>query len=162
MEKQTAKKITLMDMKIGTQQLKQHRHGKSAGFTLVEMVLVLGIVALLVGAGIVSLVGVLDSGKKTRVKADLNTLSAALRSYETDNMFLPSTEQGLMALVQKPSSRPAPTNYTPKLKKLLLDPWGNPYHYRRPGSKDKGGFDIYSAGPDGQPDSPDDIGNWDL
>lgn len=149
-------------MKTGIQKFTQRSRGKAAGFTLVEMVLVLGIVALLVGAGIVSLVGVLDSGKKTRVKADLNTLSAALRSYETDNMFLPSTEQGIMALVQKPSSRPAPTNYTPKLKKLLLDPWGNPYHYKRPGSKDKGGFDVYSAGPDGQPDTADDVGNWDL
>lgn len=149
-------------MKTGIQKFTQRSRGKAAGFTLVEMVLVLGIVALLVGAGIVSLVGVLDSGKKTRVKADLNTLSAALRSYETDNMFLPSTEQGIMALVQKPSSRPAPTNYTPKLKKLLLDPWGNPYHYKRPGSKDKGGFDVYSAGPDGLPDTADDVGNWDL
>lgn len=149
-------------MKTGIQKFTQRSRGKTAGFTLVEMVLVLGIVALLVGAGIVSLVGVLDSGKKTRVKADLNTLSAALRSYETDNMFLPSTEQGIMALVQKPSSRPAPTNYTPKLKKLLLDPWGNPYHYKRPGSKDKGGFDVYSAGPDGLPDTADDVGNWDL
>ncbi len=138
------------------------RHARSAGFTLVEMVLVLGIVALLVGAGIVSLVGVLDSGKKTRVKADLNTLTAAFRSYETDNMFLPSTEQGVMALVQKPASRPAPANYTPKLKKLLLDPWGNPYHYKRPGAKDKGGFDVYSAGADGLADTADDIGNWDL
>lgn len=149
-------------MKTGIQKFTQRSRGKAAGFTLVEMVLVLGIVALLVGAGIVSLVGVLDSGKKTRVKADLNTLSAALRSYETDNMFLPSTEQGIMALVQKPSSRPAPTNYTPKLKKMLLDPWGNPYHYKRPGSKDKGGFDVYSAGPDGLPDTADDVGNWDL
>lgn len=138
------------------------RHSRSVGFTLVEMVLVLGIVALLVGAGIVSLVGVLDSGKKTRVKADLNTLTAAFRSYETDNMFLPSTEQGVMALVQKPASRPAPSNYTPKLKKLLLDPWGNPYHYKRPGAKDKGGFDVYSAGADGLADTADDIGNWDL
>jgi general secretion pathway protein G len=134
----------------------------TSGFTLVEMVLVLGIVALLVGAGIVSLTGVLDSGKKTRVKGDLNTLSAALRSYETDNMFLPTSAQGLAALVEKPSSRPAPTNYTAKLKKPLLDPWGNSYHYRRPGTKDKGGFDVYSAGPDGQADTGDDIGNWDL
>ncbi len=141
---------------------RHHPRRSTSGFTLVEMVLVLGIVALLVGAGIVSLTGVLDSGKKTRVKGDLNTLSAALRSYETDNMFLPSSEQGLAALVQKPSSRPVPANYTAKLKKPLLDPWGNSYHYRRPGSKDKGGFDVYSAGPDGQADTGDDIGNWDL
>lgn len=134
----------------------------TSGFTLVEMVLVLGIVALLVGAGIVSLTGVLDSGKKTRVKGDLTTITAALRSYETDNMFLPSSEQGLAALTEKPSSRPAPANWTLKLKKPLLDPWGNPYHYRRPGAKDKGGFDVYSAGPDGIADNADDIGNWDL
>ncbi len=138
------------------------RNPHSSGFTLVEMVLVLGIVALLVGAGIVSLTGVLDSGKKTRVKGDLNTLTAALRSYETDNMFLPSSEQGLSALVEKPGSRPTPANWAAKLKKPLLDPWGNPYHYRRPGSKDKGGFDVYSAGSDGIADSGDDIGNWDL
>ncbi|HCN78267.1 MAG TPA: type II secretion system protein GspG [Verrucomicrobiales bacterium] len=144
--------------------MKTHRihPRRTAAFTLVEMVLVLGIVALLVGAGIVSLVGVLDSGKKTRVKGDLNTLSAALRSYETDNMFLPSSEQGIMALVQKPSSRPAPQNWAPKLKKVLLDPWGNPYHYRRPGQNDKGGFDVFSAGEDGTPGTADDIGNWDL
>lgn len=134
----------------------------TSGFTLVEMVLVLGIVALLVGAGIVSLTGVLDSGKKTRSKGDLNTLTAALRAYEVDNMFLPTTEQGLAALLEKPTSRPAPANWTAKLKKPLLDGWGNPYHYRRPGTKDKGGFDVYSAGPDGIADSADDIGSWDL
>ena len=135
---------------------------RRSSFTLVEMVLVLGIVALLVGAGIVSLVGVLDVGKEKRVKGDLTTLSAALRAYETQNMFLPSTEQGLMALVEKPSSRPAPTSWRPFLKKALLDPWGQNYHYRKPGSKDKGGFDVYSSGPDGIADSADDIGNWDL
>lgn len=134
----------------------------SRGFTLVEMVLVLGIVALLVGAGIVSLVGVLDVGKEKRVHGDLNTISAAMRAYETQNLFLPSTDQGVMALVEKPSSRPQPKNWRPFLKKMLLDPWGNPYHYQRPGSRDKGGFDIYSAGPDGIPDNGDDIGNWDL
>lgn len=143
-------------------QLSSHsNHRRSAGFTLMEMVLVIGIAALLIGAGIVSLVGVLDTGKKTRVRGDLNTLSAALRAYETDNMFLPSTEQGIMALIEKPSSRPAPTNWAPKLKKMILDPWGNPYGYRRPG-RDKGGFDVYSAGPDGQEGTGDDIGNWDM
>lgn len=140
-----------------------HRHLKPhTGFTLIEMVLVLGIVALLVGAGIFSLIGVLDTGKESRVKGDINTLSAALRAYETSNMFLPTTEQGLNALVEKPGSRPAPQNWRPFLKKSLLDPWGNPYHYRRPGTKDKGGFDVFSAGPDGVPDTADDIGNWSL
>jgi general secretion pathway protein G len=90
-----------------TPKLNNKKHRRS-GFTLVEMVLVLGIVALLVGAGIVSLVGVLDVGKEKRVKGDLTTLSSALRAYETQNMFLPSTDQGLMALVEKPSSRRRP------------------------------------------------------
>jgi general secretion pathway protein G len=135
---------------------------RASGFTLIEMVLVLGIVALLVGAGIFSLIGVLDTGKESRVKGDINTFTAALRAYETSNMFLPSTEQGLMALVEKPSSRPQPQNWRPFMKKVQLDPWGNMYHYRRPGTKDKGGFDLYSAGADGQPDTADDIGNWGL
>jgi general secretion pathway protein G len=139
------------------QQLNRHQ-----GFTLVEMVLVLGIIALLVGAGIVSLIGVLDTGKSTRVKGDLNTLSAALRAYETENMFLPTTEQGINALVERPASNPAPPNWRPFLKKLILDPWGNPYQYRRPGVKDKGGYDLYSMGPDGQAGTADDIGNWQL
>jgi general secretion pathway protein G len=104
----------------------------------------------------------LDTGKESRVKGDINTFTAALRAYETSNMFLPSTEQGLMALVEKPSSRPQPQNWRPFMKKVQLDPWGNMYHYRRPGTKDKGGFDLYSAGADGQPDTADDIGNWGL
>ena len=149
-------------MKIRKSQLLLRPVKSPGGFTLIEMVLVLGIVALLVGAGIFSLIGVLDTGKESRVKGDVNTLSAALRAYETSNMFLPTTEQGLNALVEKPGSRPAPQNWRPFLKKSLLDPWGNPYHYRRPGTKDKGGFDVYSAGPDGQPDTADDIGNWSL
>lgn len=139
-----------------------HAARSNSGFTLVEIMLVLGIIALLVGAGIYSLGDVTSSGKRTRAKADLNTLTAALRGYEVDNTFLPTTEQGLMALVTKPASRPIPQNWTIKMKKMPLDSWGNPYNYRRPGAKDKGGFDVYSSGPDGQPDTGDDIGNWDL
>jgi general secretion pathway protein G len=133
-----------------------------SGFTLIEMVLVLGIVALLVGAGIFQLTGVLEGGREKRVKGDLTTLTSALRAYEMQNGFLPSSEQGVAALVDRPSSRPAPQNWRPMLKKMIVDPWGNPYHYRRPGSKDKGGFDVYSAGEDGQADTADDIGNWQL
>ena len=134
----------------------------STGFTLIEMVLVLGIIALLVGAGIFQLTGVLEGGQKKRVKGDLTTLTAAFRAYEMDSGFLPSSEQGVNALVDKPTSRPAPTSWSPKLKRMILDPWGNQYHYRRPGTKDKGGFDIYSTGPDGIAENADDIGNWDL
>lgn len=132
------------------------------GFTLVEMVLVLGIIALLAGAAIFQLTGVMDSGKEKKAKADLTTLTAALSTYELSNGVLPTTEQGIMSLVEKPSSRPTPTNWRAVMKKMPLDPWQNPYNYRRPATKDKGPFDVYSSGPDGQPDTADDIGNWQL
>ena len=137
------------------------RAASAQGFTLVEMVLVLGIIALLLGAGIYQLTGVLDSGKIKRARADLATYSSALRTYELNAGFLPSTDQGLNALVERPSARPAPASWTQVMKKLVVDPWGNAYLYRKPGTKDKNGYDIYSAGPDGLPDTADDIGNWD-
>ena len=137
------------------------RTASAKGFTLVEMVLVLGIIALLLGAGIYQLTGVLDSGKIKRARADLATFGSALRTYELNGGFLPTTEQGLNALVERPSSRPAPTSWVQVMKKVNLDPWGNPYGYRKPGTKDKGGYDVFSNGPDGLPDTADDIGNWD-
>ncbi len=142
--------------------MKKIENNSKRGFTLMEMVLVLGIIALLVGSGIVYLVGVLDVGKESRVKADINTITAALRTYETQNMFLPTTKQGIMALVEKPTSRPLPKNWRPFLKKMLFDPWGKEYQYARPGRRDSSGFDLFSAGPDGIAGNEDDIGNWDL
>ena len=135
---------------------------KTRGFTLVEMMLVLGIIALLVGAGAVMFTDVLGTGKQGRAKADISTLTTALRTYEAQSLLLPTTEQGLNALVERPTGRSSPQSWSPVLKKTMLDPWKQPYHYRRPGTKDKGGFDIYSAGPDEQPETADDIGNWDL
>ena len=135
---------------------------KRSAFTLIEMVLVLGIVALLVGSGIVYLVGVLDVGKEKRVKGDINTITAAVRAYEVANGFLPTTQQGVMALVEMPTTKPQPQSWRKFLKKMLIDPWGNEYHYEYPGTKDASGFDIYSAGPDRTPGTEDDIGNWDL
>lgn len=148
-------------MKTSLPSSRLRRAASAQGFTLVEMVLVLGIIALLLGAGIYQLTGVLDSGKIKRAKADLATYGSALRTYELNASFLPSTEQGLNALVEKPSSRPAPSSWVQVMKKLTLDPWGNPYNYRKPGTKDKNGYDVYSNGPDGVPDTGDDIGNWD-
>jgi general secretion pathway protein G len=137
------------------------RKSRSA-FSLIEMVLVLGIIALLVGSGIVYLVGVLGVGKETRVKADLNTVTAALRTYESVNLVLPTTQQGLAALVALPKTKPAPKSWRPLLKKTLLDPWGHEYQYVNPGKKDPSGFDLFSMGPDGKAGTEDDIGNWSL
>lgn len=135
---------------------------RARGFTLMEMVLVLGIIALLAGTGIAFLVGVGDFGKETKAKADLNTLSSALRAYEAQSLVLPTTRQGLMALVEKPSSKPQPKSWRQFLKKPLTDPWGNEYQYARPGKHDPAGFDVFSMGPDAKAGTGDDIGNWDL
>jgi general secretion pathway protein G len=144
--------------------MKTHRlqTRKNRGFTLVEMMLVLGIIALLVGAGAVMFTDVLGTGKQGRAKADISTLTTALRTYEAQSLLLPTTEQGLNALIERPTGRSSPQSWSPVLKKMMVDPWGHPYHYRRPGTKDKGGFDIYSAGPDEQAETADDIGNWML
>lgn len=138
--------------------LRRHR-----GFTLMEMILVIGIIALLVGAGVVGLVGVMDTGREGRAKADINTLMSALRMYETKSGLLPTSAQGLNALVERPSGSGSPANWSPVCKaKNLIDPWKNPYQYRRPGTQDKSGFDVFSMGPDGQAGTADDIGSWQL
>lgn len=133
--------------------LKNHlktRKLKSA-FTLMEMLLVLGIIGLLVGVAVINFGGILGTGKKTSAKGQISGIVNAVRTYEVDTMKLPTTAQGLQILVDKG-----------KLKKLPLDPWDKPYIYRRPGTKDKSGFEVYSAGEDGIPDNADDIGSWDL
>jgi general secretion pathway protein G len=132
----------------------------SKAFTLIEMVLVLGIISLLVGSGIVYLSNITTVGKETRVKADFTTVTAALRTYETSNTFLPTSKQGLMALTEMPTAKPKPKNWKVLLKKILLDPWGNEYGYARPGKHDPDGFDIWSIGPDGKQGTADDMGNW--
>jgi general secretion pathway protein G len=86
-------------------------------------------------------------------------LSAALDAFEIDNGRYPSTEEGLDALTTKPAA-----NLTawrgPYLKRLPKDPWGNPYVYRYPGEHNKNGVDLSSNGPDGRPDTADDVTNW--
>ena len=139
-------------MKVSTTQ----RLRRNRGFTLIEMVLVLAIVALLVGAGIVHLTGVLGSGKEKRVKMDLSTLTSALRAYEMDNLVPPNQ---LQDLVNRPGGDVK--RWRQFMKKLPKDPWGNAYEYRNPGQHNPESFDIFSAGPNRVPGDEDDIGNWD-
>jgi general secretion pathway protein G len=92
---------------------------------------------------------------------DIGAVESALRMYQIDAGFLPTTEQGLRALVEQPTTQPVPRRWKPQLKdkEMIMDPWGNPYQYRRPGLKNADGFDIWSFGKDGI-ESADDIGNW--
>ncbi len=119
--------------------------------------LVLGIIAVLVGSAIYMLGGAVDVAKDKRVEADIQAITTALGMYEIQNLTLPTTDQGLEALVNRPSSGTV-KRWRRIMDQVPLDPWGNPYQYRRPGKKNPQKYDIYSKGSDGV-ESEDDIGN---
>jgi general secretion pathway protein G len=133
----------------------------SGGFTLLEIVIVLGIIAVILG-GSIAVVGKLGDGAKLqRVTADFNAISSAVETYKINAGTAPTTAQGLQALVAKPTATPIPRRYVPVMKEIPLDPWQNPYQYRNPGKKDASTFEIYSKGPDGQDGTDDDLSSQD-
>lgn len=136
--------------------LKKSRPGLQAGYTLFEIMLVLGIIAVLVGSAIYLLAGNLDVAKEQRVEADIQAIKTQLRVYEMQNFSLPTTSQGLEALVSKPSTEPLPRRWRKLMEDVPLDPWGKPYQYENPGRKSQDRFDLYSLGPDGK-SSEDDL-----
>ncbi len=133
------------------------RHPASrAAYTLFEIMLVLGIIAILVGSAIYLLVGNIDVAKEQRVDTDIQAISMQLKTYEMLNFSYPTTAQGLEALVAKPNVEPVPRKWRKLMEDVPLDPWGTPYQYVFPGKRNPGGFDIYSLGPDRQ-ESADDL-----
>ena len=135
----------------------RRRHLRSDGYTLFEIMLVLGIIAVLAGSAIYLLVGNVDAAKEQRVDSDIQAISMQLRTYEMLNYRRPSTAQGLQALVTEPSGDPKPRRWKQLMAEVPLDPWGNEYVYRNPGKMNPKGFDLYSLGPDGV-ESEDDVG----
>lgn len=133
---------------------------RSAAFTLIEIVITLTIIAILASGSIYLLKGQIDSAKDTRVDSDIQGIAIALQTYESRALRKPTTEQGLRALVEKPTIEPIPENYRASLKDMPKDPWGQEYKYRIPPQKSKDEFDLWSVGPDGQDGTEDDIGNW--
>jgi len=134
-----------------------HRHvASAAAYTLVEIMLVLGIIAVLLGASIYLLVGNVDVAKERRVDADVQAISTQLKVFEMQNYTFPTTEQGLEALVKRPTSDPAPRRWRQLMEAVPLDPWGKPYVYRFPGKRNPTSFDLYSFGPD-RVESQDDL-----
>jgi general secretion pathway protein G len=129
---------------------------KQKGFTLLEIMLVVTIIALLLGAAIYKLGGNVEYARHIRVAADVQGINTQLGLYESMNGFYPTTEQGLQALVSQPNSDPKPTRWYQLYKELPRDPWGNEYIYRCPGLKNPTGYDLFSAGPDRKPDTADD------
>ena len=134
---------------------------RQAGFTLIELMVVLVIIGVLAALIVPNVLERADDARATAAKTDVNNLIQALKLYRLDNQRYPSSEQGLQSLVAKPNSPPVPPNWKPYLDKLPNDPWGRPYQYLNPGVK--GEIDVMSFGADGQPGGEGknaDIGSW--
>jgi len=135
------------------------------GFTLMEIMVVIFIMGLLIAVVAPSVLGSQDKAMKQKVMADLSTFEQALDMYRLDNLRFPSNEQGLSALVAKPTVEPLPRAWRADgyIRRLPEDPWGKPYQYRSPGQH--GRVDIYSLGADGLEGGEGidaDLGNWEL
>jgi general secretion pathway protein G len=131
------------------------------GFTLIELMVVLVIIGVLAALIVPNVLERTDDARATAARTDINNLIQALKLYKLDNQRFPSAEQGLEALVKKPSAGNVPGNWRPYLDKLPNDPWGKPYQYLYPGVK--GEIDIFSLGADGQAGGDGknaDIGSW--
>ena len=136
---------------------------RQQGFTLLEIMVVIVILGLLVSIVAPNVLQNQDRAMVEKARADISVLEQALDMYKLDNHVYPSTDQGLDALVTKPTSSPEPRNYRSDgyIKRLPQDPWGNPYQYLQPG--EHGPYDLYSTGADGDEGGEGlagDIGNW--
>jgi general secretion pathway protein G len=131
------------------------------GFTLIELLVVLVIIGILGALIVPNLIERTDDARVTAARTDVNNLMQALKLYKLDNQRYPSAEQGLDALVKKPTVGAIPPNWKPYLDKLPTDPWGQPYQFLSPGVK--GEIDVFSFGADGKQGGEGknaDIGSW--
>jgi len=139
--------------------LSTRRRGR--GFTLIELMVVLVIIGVLAALIVPNVLDRADDARVTAARTDVNNLVQALKLYRLDNQRYPTGEQGLEALVRKPTAGTVPPNWRPYLDKLPNDPWGRPYQYVNPGVR--GEVDVFSFGADGQPggEARDaDVGSW--
>lgn len=123
-----------------------HKRGQQ-GFTLIEILVVVVIIGILGAVIVPNLLARPDQARVTAAETDLRVLASALDMYRLDNFQYPSTDQGLEALVSRPSGFPEPRNWNPDgyIKKLPEDPWNSPYVYER----DESNFALFSLGADG-------------
>ena len=135
------------------------------GFTLIEVMIVVVILGILAAVVIPRILDRPDQARTIAAKADIAAILGQLKMYRLDNTFYPSTDQGLQALIVKPTTNPLPLNWRQGgyFERMPKDPWGRPYQYLNPGMK--GEIDVLSLGADGQPGgegSNADIGSWEL
>ena len=144
--------------------LRRDRHAVS-GFTLIEVMVVVIILGILAAAIVPKLMSRPDEARLVKARQDIRTLESALQLYRLDNFVYPSTDQGLLSLVEEPIDEPVPPNWKQGgyIERLPKDPWGNEYQYLNPGVN--GEIDVYSLGADGQTGGTGtsaDVGNWKL
>jgi general secretion pathway protein G len=140
----------------------QTRGRMAAGFTLLEMVIVLGIIALILGAAISFSGGITEAARIQAAEAKSREFSAKLETYRMLAGVYPSETQGLQALVEKPTSAPEPKRWKAQFKALPKDPWGQDYVYHYPGRKDTSTYEILSKGADMEEGTEDDISSQDY
>jgi len=136
---------------------------RPGGFTLIELMVVIMILGVLAALVVPRVMSRPDEARAIAARQDIAQVMQALKLYRLDNGRYPTTEQGLQALVSRPSSGPAAENWKSYLDKLPKDPWGRPYQFLSPGVK--GEIDVFSLGADGQSGGSGadaDIGSWDL
>ncbi|HKB58697.1 MAG TPA: type II secretion system major pseudopilin GspG [Gallionellaceae bacterium] len=134
---------------------------RGGGFTLIEILVVVTIIGILAVLIVPKVMNRPDEARVVAARHGISAIMLALRMYKMDNMRYPTTEQGLQALVTKPTIPPIPPNWKGYLDNLPMDPWGHPYQYLQPGLH--GDVDVFSYGADGVPGGEEndaDIGSW--
>lgn len=138
-------------------------HVRPRGFSLIEILVVVVIIGILAAIVVPRVMDEPDRARVTKAKQDIQALVTALNMYRLDNYVYPSTEQGLEALIRRPSGQPDAPNWRPGgyVDRLPLDPWGRQYQYLHPGVH--GEFDVWTFGANGMPGGDGinaEIGNW--
>ncbi|MEA2067850.1 MAG: type II secretion system major pseudopilin GspG [Verrucomicrobiota bacterium] len=142
-----------------TKEKQVKRRQAQAGFTLLEILIAIALLAAIAGLLVTNLDRILGGGREEVARLFVEeTLETPLVAYRVNMGRYPSTEEGLLALEKKPSDE-AVNWRGPYVKKMSPDPWGTPYQYKCPAERSNAGYDLWSLGPDGQ-ESEDDIGNW--
>lgn len=142
--------------------MKTRKLSSLAAFTLLEIMLVVAIITLLLGSAFYFLGPQIEVARDAKIKTDFQALTQSLEAYENLNGFLPTTEQGLQALVTAPTSDPKPNHWYQMMKELPKDPYQSDYVYVCPGKHNPQSFDLYSKGKDRMDGTADDKGNWNF